>query len=278
MQNTVITDIRYKTHSTEYHLHYHEHHEIVYVTAGKCTMQINDKLYFAQAGDLIVICNLDKHSTKITEYPYERYVLTVNSTAFEKQIPEIGLGIVFKQRGDNFYACLHMGDSQTENLFLNLMREKNTKDVFSTELSVMYLKELLISIIRKHPNRFAVENSKTAAVIMKAQTYMEKNFRESISIENLARKFYMNKYYFTHQFRDFAGVSPKQYLTRVRLRQAVHLAEHTDLSVTDITEQCGFSDVNNFIRIFKKEFGMPPMQYRNKKITPNDCESKKTGG
>lgn len=269
MKNAVITDVRYKTHSTEYHMHYHEHHEIVYVTAGKCTIQINDQQYFAQPGDLIVICNLDKHSTKITEYPYERYVLTIDSAAFEKQIPEIELGIVFKQRGDAFCACLHMGDSQTESIFLNLMKEKNTKDVFSAELSIMYLKELLISIVRKHQNLFTAEKSKTAAIIMKAQSYMEKSFRENICIENLARMFYTNKYYFTHQFRDFAGVSPKQYLTRVRLRQAVHLAEHTDLSVTDITEQCGFSDVNNFIRIFKKEFGMPPMQYRKEKHKNN---------
>ena len=58
------------------------------------------------------------------------------------------------------------------------------------------------------------------------------------------------------------GYSPKQYIQLNRLSYAKELLETTSLQVSQIAVQCGFGDVNNFIRAFQEWFGMPPNHFR----------------
>ena len=265
MNNSLIADIQYKTLTTEYNIHYHYNHEIIYVTDGKCEMTVNGKQYTAEKDDIILICNLENHRTRIIAEPYERYVLMINPAEFGKKVSISRLTAMFKQRTSDFRHCLTMSGTEIKALFEKLEYEKNCGRAFSDELSLMYLKEILIAIIRKHESNFQKELNKTQEIILKAQSYIENNFASDIKIDELSDMFFINKYYFSHCFKDFSGISPKQYLTQVRLNNALKLLDNTELSISEITEQCGFSDINNFIRLFKAEFGNSPLKYRNRR-------------
>lgn len=58
------------------------------------------------------------------------------------------------------------------------------------------------------------------------------------------------------------GVTPYSYLTNYRINRSKELLRSTSMSITDISEECGFLDPGNFIAQFKKRTGMRPLQYR----------------
>ena len=68
---------------------------------------------------------------------------------------------------------------------------------------------------------------------------------------------------FAHLFRKQTGLTPAQFLKLVKLREAVRLLEHTELSVKEVTAQAGFRNSSHFIRTFKSEFGVTPAEFRH---------------
>jgi len=72
----------------------------------------------------------------------------------------------------------------------------------------------------------------------------------------------MNRSSFFKSFREQFGITPVEYITRERVRLAKHLLTDTDNSITEISWQSGFNDVNYFVRLFKKTQGITPGAYR----------------
>ena len=85
------------------------------------------------------------------------------------------------------------------------------------------------------------------------------------SLARLAMEAGLSLYHFLRTFESVVGVTPHQYVLRMRLRRAaVRLACEAD-SVLDIAFDCGFGDVSNFNRSFRAEFGMSPRAFRQGK-------------
>ncbi|MDF2544534.1 MAG: hypothetical protein K0S47_4252, partial [Herbinix sp.] len=99
-------------------------------------------------------------------------------------------------------------------------------------------------------------------IIFEIQKYMDENLTEEITLEEISKKFYMNRFYLSHQFKEVTGYSFKEYLILQRLSRAKHLLFHTLLDITDVGIESGFHNVNHFIRIFKKYEKTTPYQYR----------------
>lgn len=81
----------------------------------------------------------------------------------------------------------------------------------------------------------------------------------------LARDFHVTETYISRLFSRFAGMTFKTYLHSERLKKAVRLLDETNLSVGEISWQCGFESPSYFIRVFRAAFGMPPGRRRRLK-------------
>lgn len=93
--------------------------------------------------------------------------------------------------------------------------------------------------------------------------YIHNNLGEKINIDELSSKTYMNRSTFFKSFKEQFGVTPVDYINRERLRMAKKLLANTNDNITQISWQTGFSDVNYFVRLFKKTEGLTPGGYRN---------------
>lgn len=105
-----------------------------------------------------------------------------------------------------------------------------------------------------------VEDDATQAVAV-AKRYIDKNFFESINLDNLAKRVGMTRFSLSKQFRQRFGVSPYRYVCLVRVRQAQSMMEQ-GLRPTEIASEVGFFDQSHLARHFKRLFGMTPRQYR----------------
>ncbi|OXM85729.1 response regulator [Paenibacillus rigui] len=93
--------------------------------------------------------------------------------------------------------------------------------------------------------------------------YIEQNFKENLSLDSMASMVFMNPYYFSSFFKKHTNQNFKQYVTEVRMKEAVKLLLQTDLMVYEIAEQVGYNNARQFSDMFKKQFGKLPQEYKN---------------
>jgi AraC-like DNA-binding protein len=98
--------------------------------------------------------------------------------------------------------------------------------------------------------------------VERAVSFIENHSAEEISLDDIAKASHLSKFYMSRQFKSKIGLSPYEYLLNVRLNQAKELLVTTGMPVSQIAEQCGFSNQSGFMRLFKRVQGCTPLQYR----------------
>ena len=107
--------------------------------------------------------------------------------------------------------------------------------------------------------------------VLPAIRYMDSRFQESIHIDGLAALCMMSRTGFRRTFTEVCGVSPIEYLLRIRMKRASELLTQSSLTVAEVAVACGFKDTEYFCRTFKKRTGMTAGQMRH----PNKVSSAK---
>lgn len=92
--------------------------------------------------------------------------------------------------------------------------------------------------------------------------FMHARLSEDISLDELAAEARLSAFHFARMFKQSVGVPPRVYLTRLRLEKACTLLETTDLPVTDIAHEVGYSSNQILARVFIKHQRMSPTDYR----------------
>ena len=126
---------------------------------------------------------------------------------------------------------------------------------------------ILISQLR----RFAVSDfqlfpsfhpSKECALVKR---YLDSHYSDDINLEQLASLSHLNKYYLSHEFTRYYGISPISYLTHRRIEVCKNLLENTDHEISDIAHLAGFSSQSYLAQSFRKYCGMTAGEYRRSK-------------
>ncbi len=92
--------------------------------------------------------------------------------------------------------------------------------------------------------------------------FLDENYRDKISLDQIAETFYVNKFYMTRIFKKQYGISIVSYLTQVRITHAKQLLRFTDMPIENVSQECGLSDANYFSRVFRKVEGTSPGEFR----------------
>ncbi|WP_262316614.1 helix-turn-helix transcriptional regulator [Lacticaseibacillus parakribbianus] len=94
--------------------------------------------------------------------------------------------------------------------------------------------------------------------------FLDSHYPQRITLDALAARFYINKYYLTRLFKAAYGVSINQYLQERRITAAKQQLRFTDRSVAAIATACGFADTAYFARVFKQVEGVSGREYRKR--------------
>lgn len=93
-------------------------------------------------------------------------------------------------------------------------------------------------------------------------SYLSFHLAEPLSVAEMAQQVHLSPAHFSKLFRQHFGLSPHQYLLRLRLQHAQSLLSQTNLTLQQIADYCGFADVHHFSKAFKKQVGDAPGMYR----------------
>ena len=98
--------------------------------------------------------------------------------------------------------------------------------------------------------------------LQQVREYLDNHLTEKITLDDLASRFYINKYYLTRTFHEQFGMPINVYISQQRVTRAKRLLRYSDLTIEQIAAQCGIFDPNYFSRMFKKIEGIAPAEYR----------------
>lgn len=98
--------------------------------------------------------------------------------------------------------------------------------------------------------------------LLHARQYVQSHYRKGFTLDALAASCGLSKSHLCRGFKAHFGISPVALAIRIRLDHARELLRNADLNVTQIADECGFSDVYYFSRLFKQRMGMSPRRYR----------------
>lgn len=135
--------------------------------------------------------------------------------------------------------------------------------------SQLYIKSSLLrilAVLSAHQLFSPMEkgDDKRVEGIKKTLTYIRENYKEKIYIRDLAKQVCMNEQYFCRFFKKAIGRSPIEYVNEYRVKQSLRLLEETDLPITEVCLECGYNNLGNFLREFRKYTDTTPLQYRKK--------------
>lgn len=218
-----------------------------YVISGSCNFKFDDGTQFtANAGDVFY---LPQHSV-YTIYSYSP-VFHFILCNFKFAVAPVRAAIFPAEKLKN-----------TESLFIKLLNLNRSSSLnkYTESMSILYN---IYNSLQKSGQVSQPEKSKNAK-INQAKKYMDENFTNGeISIPLLAEQSGVSEVYFRKLFKEQNGISPAKYLNVLRLNHAKGLMRLPFLSLEECAKQSGFSSLQYFCRIFKKEFHITPGKYRD---------------
>ena len=109
-----------------------------------------------------------------------------------------------------------------------------------------------------------LDGPKDQSTMRRAIRYIQQNFYRSLSLKEVAGRFYLSTSYFSRSFKQYAGLGFTDYIRKLRMEWAGHLLAETDMHICDIAGECGYADLKHFNQVFRAYYGMSASRLRAK--------------
>jgi len=250
--------------------HYHNFMELVFIESGQGLHFAETESYPIAAGDVFIIRKHDTH-----EYSNTNNLRLINVLFYPdklalplKELDNLrGYHALFetKQRPREFYGLkshLRLDLKQLSyvaGLISSLEQElKDKKPGFSFAAKAFFM--LIISFLSRYYEERQIRVRPLLAKISDAIAYIEQNYAKPIHPADLASTVHMSMRNLYRNFKSATGLSPNEYLIRLRVMRGAELLRQGRLNVTETAFQTGFNDSNYFSRQFRKVMGTSPRQ------------------
>ena len=150
--------------------------------------------------------------------------------------------------------------------FLNLMIYLVEK-YYDRQTAIFCSKVFQIEMDRESQSAFIIFSGQKLhgdEMVKNAQTYIENNLNEKISVDQLSSKFSVGRRSFDRRFIKATGNTPVEYSQRVKIESAKKAFETSRKTINEVMYEVGYSDVKAFREVFRKITGISPLEYRNR--------------
>ncbi|WP_446897335.1 AraC family transcriptional regulator [Clostridium sp. LBM24168] len=252
-----------------FEFHYHNFSKIVVFISGNVTYLIEGKSYKLRPWDILLVSKNDIHRAVIDPYKtYERIILWINPNFLIQHNNNCDLLSCFKLASRQKFNLLRLNSSQLSNIKRLIFNIEDTSSNIQFGYEVLRTSLFLQLIV--YINRLFADQKNLTGLngivydknINNILNYINDNLDKSLSIDLLASKFYLSKYYLMHKFKEQTGYTIHNYILQKRLIMSNSLIENGE-SITNACIKSGFQEYSSFVRAFKKMFGLSPKNYHN---------------
>ena len=231
----------------------HSYWELTYVDKGELLTTIDGVSYHLKQGDLIFYAPMQFHTQSTFEKISSSY-LTIN---FKMNFNHADL------------LCNKIFSIQRDSYFIvtRLIEELSNDNLYSDDLSLCYLKELIIQMLRLDNSHFhskptthmqqTYENELLNDILL----YIDNNIYEKISVSTLCEHFCISTSMLHSLFRKNMNNTAKNYINELKLSKSKELIRNSTHTLSEISEMLGFSSIHYFSKKFKSYFNISPTEY-----------------
>ncbi|WP_252237418.1 AraC family transcriptional regulator [Clostridium sp. ZBS17] len=257
--------------------HWHNEIELILVLSGEFNLKINTDSYTCKDGDIILINSGSLHyfSTKENESS------TWNSIVFNMDqlnsniLDNCSVNFITPIINNEFKlpVIIHK-DSLINNelkcIILNIIDTYNSKYYgFELEIKSLIFKYFSLlfkfNLVKKKTNNTCLNEEKIEKIKIVLE-YIQENYNKEIDINRLSAICHYNQSHFMRFFKKHTGKTCIQFIKNYRLEKAASLISNTDLSITEISLEVGFTNISYFIRSFKEKYNTTPKGFKTRKF------------
>lgn len=231
----------------------HSYWELTYVDKGELLTTIDRVSYHLKQGDLIFYAPMQFHTQSTFEKISSSY-LTIN---FKMNFNHADLlcNKIFSLKRDSYF------------IVTKLIEELSNDNLYSNDLSLCYLKQLIIQMLRLDNSHFhskptthmqqTYENELLNDILL----YIDNNIYEKISVSTLCDHFCISTSMLHSLFRKNMNNTAKNYINELKLSKSKELIRNSTHTLSEISEMLGFSSIHYFSKKFKLYFNISPTEY-----------------
>lgn len=246
------------------------HYLIHYIKSGTGTYVCMDKEYRLSAGD----CFICYPNTEVSYYADSKSPWEYAWIGFYGPDANLILSSTDFTRDEPYIRSVSRGKEIQENIH-EIYRARGNE--FSSTIKMSGLLYQLLSLFVEESSKDNFQS--TAQLYVRSATeYITANYSYPISIEDVSAYIGISRSQLFRCFDSVLGVSPKEYLTDYRIKQACRLLAETQYSMTAIANSLGFDNSLYFSKAFHKAKGISPSEYREQKSSGMKCTNKKSPG
>ena len=240
-------------------------YQILYVANGKTHFWFDGKEEIVSAGHMVLY--------KPEEIQKYVYYLEDNPEVFWIHFTGSDVKNILAYHGisldEHVFYCGVLPDYKV--LFRKIIQELQLCRYGYEDYIASLFNDILLLVDRQqHEQKKATGNVQEQ--IERAAAYFNENYNTKISIDDYAESLHISTNWFIHNFKQYAGMSPAQYILSLRMVNAQSLLERTTYNIKEISEIVGYENPLYFSRVFKKEIGKSPAQYRKKRVEAEEAE------
>jgi AraC-like DNA-binding protein len=237
-------------------VHWHDYYELGYVLEGAAVHVVNGRRERIGPGSAFLLSPVDFHEIEVPPGRTLRCVNVVVSPGLvedtlQSVIPDSEEWLPWTTGLEDHVAEVQRVVDETEH--------RGPGWGLVVESSV---RQLLIELARRCSPAIGGADPAVrrggAADVARAVRYVERHFREPLTLADVAAVAHLSPHWFSEQFRNATGTSFQAYLKGRRLQFARALLQATDLSVTEVCHAAGFNDLSWFGRAYRRRYGEPP--------------------
>lgn len=253
-----------------YPTHWHNSIEIIYVLKGSLQIKIDTDSFTLNEREVEIINSDESHEIQSLE-DNKVLIFNIDPFFFEKYYKDI----------NNIFFYTNSNDAEDQNgieyeELKTILSQMLCEYVQKLEDYDEEIEELLITLLYHLVNNFHYltyekeelkEKTDQLARYHRISKYIYNNYNNNITLQEIAKKEFLSPHYLSHEIKYATGYSFTDLINLTRIEESIKLLLDSDMSISEISDEIGFSHVRYFNKNFKYYYGCTPLQYRKKYAT-----------
>lgn len=251
-------------------LHMHDLLEINVLLDNNAQFQLLNRAYSGQAGDVFIFRPYEPHYNlaKDANNPI-KWIMVLFSPSIVRLIP-YGYRLLYPFYTQTSSPHILRGTTYARNIqhaAFMAMEEQDKKLPGWESKQFMHFIDILMNIYRHAldcSSQAGHEDIDVDTGVVMAVEYILRHITEDIDVSDLIELYGMGKTYFYTNFKNVVGVTPNQFIHRLRMQIAMYLLKTTKKTITNIAFECGYNSIHYFNKHFKQYREISPREFRNR--------------